>query len=111
MLTLISLTRFYYTPPQISLDAPPVHVDTANHIPAAKIDPNSPTEALPPATPPPSHILTQDTPHKATPLEEGPVHRHIESRGKGTSLVCVCVVLLVCYRSIFQRLVLAVKAL
>lgn len=91
MLTLVSLTRFYYTPPQISLDAPPVRTDTAKHVPPAKVDPNSPAEALPPATPPPSHILTQDTPHKATPLEEGPVHRHIESRGKGTSLVCVCV--------------------
>lgn len=92
MLTLVSLTRFYYTPPQIPLDAPSVQVDTANHFPSAKIEPKAlytTTEAPPPATPP-SHILTEDTPHKATPLEEGPVHRHIESTGKGTS-VCVCV--------------------
>lgn len=46
-------------------------------------------EAPPPATPP-SHILSEDTPHKATPLEEGPVHAHIESKGKLRALVCVC---------------------
>lgn len=93
--------------PQIPLDAPPAHVDAANHIPLAEIDPKA-LYTTPKATPP-SHVLREDTPLKATPPEEGPVDTHIHSKGK---CVCVCaLVLLVCCRSIFQRLVLAVKAL
>uniref|UniRef100_A0A672RWA2 Netrin G2 n=1 Tax=Sinocyclocheilus grahami TaxID=75366 RepID=A0A672RWA2_SINGR len=63
--------------PALNTDAPPEH-----HFPPAEIEPKAlyTTVEAPPPTTPPSHILSEDTPHKATPLEEGPVHAHIESR-------------------------------
>ncbi|XP_016404120.1 titin-like [Sinocyclocheilus rhinocerous] len=63
--------------PALNTDAPPEH-----HFPPAEIEPKAlyTTMEAPPPTTPPSHILSEDTHHKATPLEEGPVHAHIESR-------------------------------